>query len=270
MTPDDFHRLHGPTLERDEPRHNLLLGLLQRERRQASEGLYLGSLERPGACALRQPGYGLVLGALDRDEAARLAEETLGQELPSVVGPDDTAPDFVARSAALGRPYAAATAMQVLLLAGAPNPQPAPGVLHRPRDEAEAALMADWVEAFRQEAVPNDPAPPREKLLAQVRSGSHFFWSRGGEPVALGAITRELSGTVALGPIYTPPAFRGRGYAGALTAALSGRILAGGRRTVCLFQELANEAAARCYARVGFRRHCLAWHILRGEAAPQP
>ncbi len=262
MTPEALYRRHAPALSRDEARHNLLLGLLLRERQKPSEGLYLRCFGRPGACALRQPGHGLVLGALDTAECGRLAEETLALDWPGVTGSDDTVPDFLARAAGLGQRFHPPTAMRILLLRAAPCPQTAAGTM-RPTTTDEAALLADWLEAFRREALPHDRPPPREGLLAQAGAGTHFLWIHEDRPVALAAVNRQLAGCASLGPIYTPPRHRGRGYAGALTAALAAKILADGRHAVCLYQEVANEAAARCYARVGFRPHCAAWTARR-------
>jgi predicted GNAT family acetyltransferase len=54
--------------------------------------------------------------------------------------------------------------------------------------------------------------------------------------------------------VYTPPELRGRGYASALTAALTGTLLDGGRRCCFLFTDLANPTSNRLYERIGYER----------------
>ena len=56
-----------------------------------------------------------------------------------------------------------------------------------------------------------------------------------------------------IGPVYTPPEHRRRGYAGAATAALSRLLLAEGRHFCTLFADLANPTAGGIYRTIGFR-----------------
>jgi predicted GNAT family acetyltransferase len=54
---------------------------------------------------------------------------------------------------------------------------------------------------------------------------------------------------------------RGRGYAGAVTAAVVDSIFAEGRTAACLYVDLRNPYSTRCYAKIGFqpvcRSHCI-------------
>jgi predicted GNAT family acetyltransferase len=58
---------------------------------------------------------------------------------------------------------------------------------------------------------------------------------------------------IRIGPVYTPPERRGRGYAGAVTAAVSRRQLERGRFCF-LYTDAANATAERIYARLGYAR----------------
>lgn len=55
------------------------------------------------------------------------------------------------------------------------------------------------------------------------------------------------------GPVYTSKAQRGRGYGGAVTAALSQTALDAGARDVLLFTDLANSTSNALYRRLGYR-----------------
>ena len=67
----------------------------------------------------------------------------------------------------------------------------------------------------------------------------------------------------AIAGVYTPPPLRGRGYAAAVTAAVVESVFAEGRTAACLYSDLRNPASNRCYAKIGFKPVCHAWHYLR-------
>ncbi len=60
-------------------------------------------------------------------------------------------------------------------------------------------------------------------------------------------------GIARVGPVYTPPEHRRRGYATMLVAAWTRRLLDGGIRTCALFTDLANPTSNSIYQAVGYR-----------------
>ena len=71
-------------------------------------------------------------------------------------------------------------------------------------------------------------------------------------PVSLAGHAGETPNGARVGPVYTPPELRGRGYASALTAALTEQLLE--RRRFCfLFTDLANPTSNSIYQRIGYR-----------------
>jgi predicted GNAT family acetyltransferase len=64
---------------------------------------------------------------------------------------------------------------------------------------------------------------------------------------------RSVAGVVRLGPVYTPPAERRRGFGGAVTAAVSQAALVAGATDVVLFTDLANPTSNALYQRLGYR-----------------
>jgi predicted GNAT family acetyltransferase len=78
------------------------------------------------------------------------------------------------------------------------------------------------------------------------------LWLDDGEPVSLVAVSAPVAGTVRIGPVYTPPEHRGRGYAGALTAAVCRTALDAGVEAVLLFADVANATSTGLYRRLGF------------------
>jgi predicted GNAT family acetyltransferase len=57
---------------------------------------------------------------------------------------------------------------------------------------------------------------------------------------------------VRVGAVYTPPVLRGRGYATAVTTALTNEQAARGRRCV-LYTDAANPTSNSIYQRIGYR-----------------
>ena len=58
-------------------------------------------------------------------------------------------------------------------------------------------------------------------------------------------------GVARVGPVYTPGAHRGRGYASVLTAHVS-RLLRDSGTRVCLFTDQANPTSNKIYAAIGY------------------
>ncbi|HJW22008.1 MAG TPA: GNAT family N-acetyltransferase, partial [Candidatus Limnocylindrales bacterium] len=57
---------------------------------------------------------------------------------------------------------------------------------------------------------------------------------------------------IRVGPVYTPPELRGRGYASNLVAGVSQLQLDAGRTFVFLFTDLANPTANKIYQEIGY------------------
>lgn len=57
---------------------------------------------------------------------------------------------------------------------------------------------------------------------------------------------------IRVGPVFTPPALRGRGYASALVGQMTAMLLNRGLRFCFLFTDLANPTSNNIYQRVGY------------------
>jgi predicted GNAT family acetyltransferase len=83
----------------------------------------------------------------------------------------------------------------------------------------------------------------------------------------MAGIERRTRHAAAIAGVYTPPALRGRGYAGSVTAAVVERIFAEGKTAACLYTDLRNPSSNRCYAKIGFKLACRSWHYPRACVA---
>jgi hypothetical protein len=112
----------------------------------------------------------------------------------------------------------------------------------------DVQLTLDWItDGFREEAHFFD----RNWALRKLEQGTMWFWEVDGEPVSLASYRLPVYGVCRVGPVYTPPERRRNGYAGALTAFLSGKLLAQGNQA-CLYTDLANPTSNKIYAQIGY------------------
>jgi RimJ/RimL family protein N-acetyltransferase len=253
-----FVALHRPALERDEARHNLVLGILENAPRE----LHTWTLGAAGQCAIQFPGRPLVLGELDRTQCRALADATRHNAYTGVVGLDRTAHWFVAQAVELGANFSVPVPQIVHSLA---DPPVYPGV----RGEARAATAADaphllaWLTAFGAEAVPHDPPPDPDRVALSAREGRYLLWCVGNEPVSMAGIMRRTRHAAAIAAVYTPPEHRARGYAGSVVAATVDFARSQGKPIACLYTDARNPASNRCYAKIGFQPICESWHYPR-------
>jgi predicted GNAT family acetyltransferase len=115
-------------------------------------------------------------------------------------------------------------------------------------------LLIDWWVAFASEAgAVGDLDHATRMVDARLDDGGVFIWDDGG-PVSVVAMSPPVAGVPRIGPVYTPPAHRRRGYAGMAVAEVSRGALTAGARTCMLFTDLANPTSNKIYAEVGYER----------------
>ncbi len=140
-------------------------------------------------------------------------------------------------------------------------PAPAPGRL-RLATEDDLPLVTRWWRAFhldadaqagREPGASHHEAPADEELARRIRSGVVWLWvAPSGEPVHVTGANPPALGVARVGPVYTPPEQRGRGYAAAAVAEVS-RLLRDAGSRVCLFTDQANPVSNRLYMALGYR-----------------
>lgn len=131
-------------------------------------------------------------------------------------------------------------------------PRPAAGRL-RLAHPRERELLISWTEAFIADAGLIGRRPAADMVERGVGRESLFLWDLDG-PVSLVGLAGLTGGVARVGPVYTPPAHRRRGYAGSAVAALSRLALERGARVCTLFTDLANPTSNKIYGEVGYRR----------------
>lgn len=208
------------------------------------------------AVGVRTPPRQAVFGEVAEDETGATIDAWLARD-PQLTGVN--APVRTARglAAAWRRRTGGATEVRLAmayhqLTQVLGPPRPAAGTLIA-ASAAHRELAIDWWTAFAREAhvPPGDAAAAVDQRLGQC---GLWLWEADGRPVTLVAINPAVAGVVRVGPVYTPPVSRSRGYASSAVAAVSRRALAGGARGCSLFTDLGNPTSNRIYADVGYRR----------------
>lgn len=260
----------GGYLVAREAEHNLPLGILLTLRDQPEiypEPPYLATVWDAGHVALvavRTPPLGAVLSEPGvADDLVPLAVDALVADLravspdvPTVVGPRASVVPFVRRwSLATGCSARLEMAERIYRLSRVVGPRPTPGSW-RLAGARDRALLIDWVAAFHAEAQPPGAVRVGTDAMVErwVRQDGRlaYLWENGGKVVSLaGAGARTPNGR-RIGPVYTPPGERGRGYAGAVTAAASQDQLDRGACFCFLFTDLANPTSNAIYQRIGY------------------
>jgi len=208
--------------------------------------------------AMRTPPWPLLVSELRRPHAEELIELWLSHDgaVPGVSG-------VPAAAHAIEDAWMRRTGGQTRcrmrdamhLLEEVIDPRKPPAGQLRPAREQDRGLLVAWEQEFVSEAgvIPQAGAEAERTVARRLVTGAQYVW-QDGEPVSTLALSPLIAGTVRIGPVYTPPPQRRRGYASAAVAAACHRALSDGAERCMLFTDLANPTSNKIYAAVGFRR----------------
>lgn len=254
-------------LAREEAANGLILGVALRlhahpERIIAAP--YLATVHDGAemvAAAAMTPPYRLLVYSSRED--ARAAFELVARDLPASGFRPRGVNGRVPHSAQFADVWQQVTGqrampnkqMRAFELRAVVAPRPAPGFM-RAAAQDDLPLVQAWLTAFDRESFPNEAGNrPVEMTRAYIRDGFTYLWVDE-EPVCVVGLTRPLRHGMTIAPVYTPPHFRGRGYASACTAAVSQALLDQGYEYVTLFTDLANPTSNSIYQKIGYRPVC--------------
>jgi predicted GNAT family acetyltransferase len=257
----DFRARTGPLLLADEIRHSVPLGVLATIEhdpgRYAEHHLWV--VDDAGAavaCALMTPPFHLLAmgGVAGFDELVETVRAD-GVRVPGVNGFIPEVEEFAGRWArAAGASTRLAMSMRMYTANRVIPPAEAPGRM-RPAVDADRDLLDEWGRAFALETgLPEGPEVLARSLVAQLGADPGLvIWVVDGVPVALAGGRESSPGIARVGPVYTPPEHRRRGYATSLVAAWTAELLHHGMRRCALFTDLANPTSNSIYQAVGYR-----------------
>jgi uncharacterized protein len=259
---DEFLTAATPFLLEREAEHNLIFGVastLRDDPDQYAGPPYLATVQhadRVVMAALRTPPFSLVLSEAGDPAATRLlAEDTLEMDLERVQGPIDVVREFVAIRRTHGGPAGRRVlGERIYRLTRVIPTRPVPGFMRLVAPD-DRPLVAGWIHDFMLEALGEDDRPSAERAAERWvagHGGSLYLWEDDGAVVSLAGVRGPTPRGIRVGPVYTPPEVRGRGYASALVGAASQAQLDSGRTFVFLFTNVANPTANRIYRAIGY------------------
>jgi uncharacterized protein len=254
-----FLEVTSALLLRDEARHNLVLGICSTllSAPATYPTVHLWTVEGDGCCvgaALMTPPYNLALAKPAAPGALAALASGIREQRVSLPGVTAALPEADAFASKWQRRTGARPRVrrrQGIYQVTDPRPPTTVEGRLRPAEGRDRDLLVEWVQAFVDEAAA-DHVDPARFVDGRLRGpGGMVVWEHG-EAVSLAGYGGRTPNGVRIGPVYTPPAKRRNGYASALVAALSARLLAEGRSHCFLYTDLANPTANRIYTAIGY------------------
>lgn len=259
---DAFLASAGAFLEAREAEHNLILGLSSYVRDDPNtfgdRPPYFAAVLAGGrivGAAMRTPPHNLVLSEIDDPAAIDLiVADRLHDDLPGVLGPVEHARAFAVRwAAATGGSWRPHLSERIFRLREVIPPPAVPGRL-RIATPDDRPLVAAWMRAFTNEALGEDGPDAGAALTdrwLEGRGRTLYLWEDV-DTVSLCGVGGATPHGIRIGPVYTPPGARRRGYASSLVAEASQLQLDAGRRFCFLFTDLANPTSNHIYRAIGY------------------
>ena len=131
-------------------------------------------------------------------------------------------------------------------------PSRVPGIAEK-AEPSDTDLIVTWLNAFEAESLP--PEMPRvvaDGISLRIAADEVILWTDEDLPVSVAAFRSAAAGVARIGPVYTPPPYRRRGYGTAATAAATRAALLSGARSVALYADLANPISNSIYQSIGY------------------
>jgi len=127
-------------------------------------------------------------------------------------------------------------------------------------EEKDITFLPFWVEALGAAAtygattmkIPESAEPYHYRISKKML----YCLEVDGVPVSIAGLTRKVQTVVGVGLVYTPPYFRGRGYASSCVAQVSQLALDKGFTRCVLYTDLANPTSNSIYQKIGYKPIC--------------
>ncbi|MEI7834039.1 MAG: GNAT family N-acetyltransferase [bacterium] len=250
-----------PLLLLHEAENNLMIGILLRlvdnSQQWGDQPPLLCLVEENGvliAAATQTPPYNVILTRMDQIAATALAQQLIDweYEIPGVLGPSESVDHF-------NMTWCSETGNKIELEHGLGVyqldqviPPAAPTGYCAVATEQDTELLLRWHREFCEDT--GLPVREAEKVVRQTIAERRYQLWHDPHPVSLAVVCGPTPNGIRISEVYTPAAYRGKGYASANVAALSQRMLDTGRQFCYLFTDLANPTSNSIYRKIGYRQ----------------
>jgi len=218
---------------------------------QDGEALVLG--------ALMTPPFNLILAShtINEDVLKLLIQNVLqlGKAIPGVLGRKDLVQTFCTLwSERTGARSSLKIAERIFELTKIIHPSKVEGSL-RQATLNDVDIVGEWIRAFAIDAgIANEFPNPKATAEERISRGTIYLWETKEKGlVSMAAASRPTERGITINLVYTPSAFRSKGYASNCVAALSQLQLDNGFKYCTLFTDLANPTSNSIYQKIGYQ-----------------
>lgn len=259
--PGDFLQRAESWLLASEAEHNLHLSLAYVRRDAGATGadVLFGTVEQDGdlvGCVIRTPPHKVLITSMPPEAAPDIVGPVaeLYDEIPAVLGPADSAVAVASAWTALkGGGWETGMQQRIYRLDQVEPVRPVPGAMRlATMDDLE--LLTDWGTGFARDAG-HGFLLAREQVNRMIERQDPHIW-QDESPASMAVAQGATPNGCRVGYVYTPPELRGRGYASALIARLSQRMLDSGMTFCVLYTDLGNPTPNAIYQRIGYNAIC--------------
>jgi len=259
--PGDFLQRAESWLLVSEAEHNLHLSLAYVRRDAGATGadVLFGTVEQDGdlvGCVIRTPPHKLLITSMPPEAAPDIVGPVaeLYDEIPAVLGQADSAVAVASAWTALkGGGWETGMQQRIYRLDQVEPVRPVPGAMRlATMDDLE--LLTDWGTGFARDAG-HGFLLAREQVNRMIERQDLHIW-QDESPASMAVAQGATPNGCRVGYVYTPPELRGRGYASALIARLSQRMLDSGMTFCVLYTDLGNPTPNAIYQRIGYNAIC--------------
>ncbi|MDT9693120.1 GNAT family N-acetyltransferase [Streptomyces sp. P9(2023)] len=176
-------------------------------------------------------------------------------EVTSVRGEEEPA-EALARELCRGsgRSWTTTRRMRLHRLGTLTPPDPAPAGRARTAGVDDIPLAVEWMRHFARDIGEDGDVDFTPNIAPRVADGRLHLWeTEEAGPVSMASVSQVVAGQARVSPVFTPAGLRGRGYAGAVTTAVSRAAMDAGAEQVLLFTDVANPTSNALYRRLGYR-----------------
>ncbi|MGE0173789.1 MAG: GNAT family N-acetyltransferase [Oligoflexales bacterium] len=246
------------TLLVNEAENCLIVGIIEQIQRnpEAFKKAYFWVAEEAGntvGAAWMTPPYPLGLTQMPNEAIAQLIDDVqlLAEKPSGIVGPKTPGEEFTQQwlTKSTGT-LSLAEQQRIYQLDKVQAPSLSKGTM-RLATEKDLDLLVKWDQGFITDCkLDGDPQKTASKALANK---NRYIWEVDGQPKSMAGAAGPTPSGIRVNMVYTPPALRGCGYASALVASLSQKLLDDGKKFCFLYTDLSNPTSNSIYQKIGYR-----------------
>ncbi len=127
-------------------------------------------------------------------------------------------------------------------------------------------VVGEWLLAFGIESLPHQPTTidkTTELAASKIKKQEVYLWlDDKNQPVSMNFVGRPTENGISVSGVYTPKAWRQQGFASAVVAQTSQKMLDSGKKFCVLYTDVANPTANKIYQQVGYKEIATSKHFV--------